>query len=151
MRASAHFYDWREYGFELVLKVRLQTGPLFFLAKDPQNRTIALYGIFWHFTLILGKSSYELCHQNFRSPRYLESGRNHFLKSTFSSHFEEECYKIALSFVRTSGAHKCGVLFVEQSPCGWYNRFFWFFSGVIPSKMDRVSRSWVHKTSHTCT
>ena len=85
MRASARFYDWREYGFELVLKVRLQTGPLFFHVEDPQMGLL-LEMAFLTLDIALGI-------HGFRSPRYLESGRNHFLESTFSSHFEEECYK----------------------------------------------------------
>ena len=36
MRASARFYDWREYGFELVLRVRVRTGALFFHVEDQQ-------------------------------------------------------------------------------------------------------------------
>ena len=37
----------------------------------------------------------------FRSPRYLESGRNHFLESTFLSYFEEEYYKNCSIFLRS--------------------------------------------------
>jgi hypothetical protein len=40
IEASARFNDWREYGFELVLKLLLKTGALFFHAEYSKTRLL---------------------------------------------------------------------------------------------------------------